>query len=204
MANKFVLSGAGCSLCAWVLVVLACGLPLFSATYLTVQDLGLEGDGHMLAGSGIWGTGVWYYGDFCENRTAVGEDCYTYEMWSSFGVNETACAKMADAPKCNPDWLKGGEAASVLTCLLILVALGVGMTGKTLIASLLTFISMILSIVPFAVWEGKYCGLDLSSSESALGNDCNRHVSYGFQVAAFLALLTGLSGFLIGNFKNDQ
>ena len=78
MVNKFAATGSGCACCAWLFVVLACGLPLFSAEYLTAsvvsEAIGKDAnitEGHALVGQGIWGTGIWLYGDLCEDAALM-------------------------------------------------------------------------------------------------------------------------------------
>lgn len=221
MVNKFAATGSGCACAAWLFVILACGLPLFMGTTTNLgegmlADTGINGTGKILVGAGIWGAGFWLDGDVCENaklltdilKTRADDDsCYQYKMWTEYKEemdDEAGSLCKQDAfknvPPCNPAWITGAQAASVLTCILLLVVVALGFAGKIIPAVLLSFLCMILTIVPFALWETE---MQCNTDEGGVEN-CDRFVSYGFQVFAFVLILFSISGFVIARIKGDD
>jgi len=185
MANKFSVVGGGCSCFAWVLLILACGLPLFSGN--TTDE--------SLVGSGIWGYGTWLSGTLCERAEAADLACYTYVSY--YDKIEVMGVEVEVEV---PDYMKGAEAASCLAVLVGLVTVGLGFGGKWIPAAICAILTAIFALVPFAIWENKVCGTDSDTSgEDLKENECYRSWSYGFEVTAWLFYMFSAVIFCLGN-----
>ena len=141
-----------------------------------------------------------------QNVVLTSDTNHLDKTWSEYKEEDDAKAKAsricnnAASGICNnPAWIIGADAASVLTVLLLLVVIALGFLGKFIAAAILSFLCMILTIAPFALWESEYCG----TGSTGLG-ECDRYVSYGFQVFAFVLMLFAISGFGIAHLKGDD
>jgi len=183
MASIPGLVGSICVGWAWLLAILACGLPLFSgwncdcasgsgcpAWPVSEPPLCLSSTtGSVFVGSGLWGQGRWYYGTPCDQRDAAGDSCYEYVTYDS-GLTES--------------WLRGGEASSIICvlCGFVALLLSCGALYQSsaigaFTAALFCALAAVFAIVPFAVWEQNMCSSD---------SDCARSWAYAYQIVSFL------------------
>lgn len=208
MANAFAVCGGVCTCLCFLMVTIACGIPFFSGQKHDVV-YPVEGKGTQWTGSGIWGTGL--IRDYDDGNL---DKVWDYKTWISIEEDFPACnvegLDIDDLVYCHPSWIKGAEAASIITILVLIPAFFVGVCSKANIAGVLTFIAAILTTIPFALWEAKYCGTSFNDAVTAIGNidnpsnDCHRSWSYGVQVTAFVFLLITTVLFCCAHSKRDD